>query len=348
MYSVRYLSLLVVAGLIHLAATNLTAQSSRELTFELGDVTISAHTIADLQFAGLEVAPDATARVFLLPNGGFGVSAGVFGGTLVFFDATGSFRATYNRIGAGPGEVRNHVFGVTVGDRLWIIDPLNGRLSIFSDDMALLNTRHLPGRIAAVARAFYDEAVFLSGLIPHEGGVVPVARISLNDEHDQFGGEIPNTTDPRARVQMAAETNINEVWTVSASGGLVTVLNSSDLSILYALRLPDETFVWDGAFDPLDPRSTLPAHVVGITADASGNLWLSVAVPDETKPLRDDMTAFEDEPFDTLVLLIDPKQSAIIAELRLNKLCLPVEGPLVSCVDEISENIQIIELRREH
>lgn len=78
-----------------------------------------------------------------LPDGGFAVLDSQ-AQELRVFAADGSPRATYGGEGEGPGEFRGaHGLMLDPGDRLWVTDPSNSRLSVFDPETGFLESfRH--------------------------------------------------------------------------------------------------------------------------------------------------------------------------------------------------------------
>lgn len=306
---------------------------------------LNTREVAQLSFRGVDVAPDALARVFALPRNGWAVSSNVARGTLSLFNAQGLPTSTLGRLGSGPGEFRGQVLGVTVGDRLWIADSRSGRLSIFSRDMKLIHSRPLPGRVFSVSRGADTTTLTLSGFFNRPGGPQTLARVGFDPDRDAFGGTLASNPNPKVQMRMAAHTG-TEVWSVAVAGGAIDVFNAEDLALVDQLRLAGDMF------ERVDPvrtrdRNIPPApEVSGLTAGEDGTLWIVIGAPDRNWSPSISPDDGADRWADTVILGIDPAVRTIVVRARLDDLCLPMSHGRVSCVDEMDERIRILELRR--
>ncbi|HEX7049730.1 MAG TPA: hypothetical protein VF188_05910 [Longimicrobiales bacterium] len=336
--------------LLAMAGTTAAAAQDRRALADLSEGSrVTAHDVVRLSFAGLDLAPDALARVFRLPGGGWGVSAGVFRGVIQRFDRDGAPAGTFGRSGEGPGELGGQVFGVPMDDELWIVDPRNGRLSVFAEDLSHVGDRPLPGRVFSVAPAAGGRGLLISGFMygGGSGETRGVARISLDEGADAFGGPIEDDPNPRVQIHMAAETPAGEVWTVAVSGGAVDILKSDDLSLLERLRLPGEELAQVAPTRGNLSEDRPAPQLAGITADSTGLLWIAIAVADREWAPGLDPDDGAAKVYDTRILAVDPAERAVIGKVRLDDLCLPVEGRIVSCVDELGEAIRLVTLAIE-
>ncbi|MEZ4586736.1 MAG: hypothetical protein R2909_10080 [Gemmatimonadales bacterium] len=109
-------------------------------------------------------------------------------GSVLVFDSTGALSRTLGRKGGGPGELRAPVgMALTPEGHLWVIDPGNGRLSVYGPDGAHRGDRRLvsafqlapwPGRIDRDG-SLYHYAVDPSGgefdfvMVRHDRSLVP-------------------------------------------------------------------------------------------------------------------------------------------------------------------------------
>jgi hypothetical protein len=94
------------------------------------------------------LAGDAAGDVFVLDGAGRRVLS---------FDAEGRHRATYGRSGEGPGELMQpFALALGAGDTVWVLDPMNGRLTGFPQDdgdprvVTILNSGGFPTNNFAV------------------------------------------------------------------------------------------------------------------------------------------------------------------------------------------------------
>lgn len=326
-------------------------QGRRELGRSSDAATITMTEVARLSFAGLPRAPDAFATVFRLPDGGWGVSAEPFIGVIQRFDSAGAPAGTLGHRGQGPGELRGLVLGVSVGDDLWVVDPGNGRLNLFSKDLAFRRSRPLPYRVFSASSARRGTGLLLSGFFHPAGadsiGWSSVARVSMDGRADAFGGSIPDIPEkPLVEMQFAAATPAGEVWTVARKGGAIDVLRGGDLAPIEQFRLPGVPRAED-----IPPRlCTLGTHrrpspeVGGIGIDPHGVLWVLILAADadwtpQMRPSIDGINSMGD----VRVLAIDPATRTVVGERLLDDVCLPAGGSLISCV---YEGDQVIGVRK--
>jgi hypothetical protein len=313
-------------------------------------VTVS--DVTRLSFVGLPRAPQFDAHVFRLPDGGWGVSSERFASVIQRFDSAGIPVGTLGHHGQGPGEFRGTVFGVTVGDELWVVNPGNGRVSLFSRGLAFLRSRPLPYRVFSVSPARRGSGLLLSGFFHSAGsdtaGWRSVARVSMDNAADAFGGDVPDTPEiPNLESQFAAATAGGEVWTVATMGGAVDVLRMDDLSVIERFQLPgvpraDELRPHVPGSRPRTPPSP---EVAGITGDGRGLLWVLIGVPDadwtpEMRASVDGINAM----IDIRVLAIDPDTRTVVGERLLDDVCFPAGGSIISCVNESDQVIRVREL----
>lgn len=306
---------------------------------EVGRVT--PNQVLILSFRGLDRAPNALTNVFRLPDGGWGVASMVFDGVIQRFDAAGQPTGLFGGSGEGPGELgTGFVFGVSTDSQVWVVDPANARMTVFSRALRLLSDRLLPGRTFDAAPATDGRSILISGFLP---GSRAIGRLSVNPGEDVFGGEILASPNARVQMQAVAETGRGEVWSISRMGGAVNVHRSADLSIIGRYRLPYADLT---ETQPVRPGSgePRPPEVAGITAGDAGLLWVLIGVPDSDWTPDVDLADGSDRVFDTRILAIDTAARAVVGELRLDPLCMPITDGHISCVDELGEAVRIIEL----
>lgn len=347
-----YAAAIVLSGLAAACgpgnASNASFQERRELDRLRVGGTVRVTELTRLSFVGLRHAPEPLARVFRLPDGGWGVSSGTFDGLVQRFDSIGTAAGTFGRRGEGPGEFGGMIFGVVVEDELWIADPGNGRLSRYSKDLGLLESRSFPPRVFSASPARRRSGILASGFFrPAGAGAVgrSVLRASLDERADVFGGRIPDTPEtPAVQVQYAAATANGEVWTLASKGGAIDILHMNDLSLADRFRLPGVPRAEEipprlsmiGSDEPPSPQ------VIGISADAHGLLWVLIAVADAnwTPELDDDVDGII-AMIDTRVLAINTRARAVIGETLLDEVCLPAGGSLISCVYDFDQVIRV-------
>lgn len=335
--------------LLFAAAPRAPAQERQALDDTSAGNEISTRTVAQLSFLGLDVAPDVAAHVFRLPGGGWGVSAAVFGGVVQRFDTAGVPAGKFGRSGQGPGELGGQVSAVPMRGELWVVDPENARLSIFSSDLRLMEDRRLEMRPFFVAPARDGRCLLVSGgFFPAEGMRYAVARVSRDVGADVFGDLIGRNAPPMSqwlvRRRMVAETLGGEVWSVAMSGGAVDVLESSDLSLVARLRLPGSELAREARWRALDLDERPAPQLLGIATDSTGLLWLTFAAADRDWTPGMDPREGAGNYFDTRVLAIDPAKRAVVGEVRIDPTCLTVERNLISCVDELGQTIRVVAL----
>lgn len=332
------LTLAVVIG-----AAPASAQDRREIDHAEEPAGITPDLVAELSFAGMDLAPAALSRVFRWPDGGWGVSSNAFPGHIARFDNEGAPIGIVGNPGEGPGELGGEVFGVPVGEEIWIVDPANMRLHAFSSEFELTADRPLPGRVFSVTPAEGGSSVLVTGFLNHENRTAVVARLSLDDAADTFGGEVENAPDPRAQIHMAAQAANGEIWTFAVSGGATNVLDGANFQTVERLRLPEEGIDWGSPETARDPSQPRPAQLAGVAADANGYVWVTIGVPDREWTPEVGPGAGAEQLWDTLILAIDADRRRVVARARLDALCLPVGASRVSCVDELDERIRVLE-----
>jgi hypothetical protein len=236
-----------------------------------------------------------------------------------------------------------------VGDTLWVFSRGNGRLSVYSKDLVLLRSRQLPYRVFSMSPARQGSGLLLSGFFHPAAKTTgwSVARVSMDDRADVFGGHIPDTPDrPMVEMQHAAMTQNGEVWTVAMMGGAIDVLDRH-LSVVERLRLPGVPRAEDvrPRVPGRRPRTPPSPRVVGLGAGEQGLLWVPIGVADAdwTPDLDDDVDGIR-ALFDTRVLAIDPATRTVVGETLLDDVCLPAGGSLISCVREGDQVIVIAQL----
>lgn len=342
-----YLGLAIVVLL--LSGTMEVRAQDRPLLDDLRDGgSIVSEEVVRLSFDGLDVAPDALARVFPLPGGGWGVSSNVFGGSIQMFDRDARPSGSLGRAGEGPGEFGGQVFGLTVDGQLWVVDPNNARLTAYSEELEIEGERRLPGRVFSVAPSLEGPGVLISGFLQNGSESHGVARIALNEEGDVFGGHLADHPNPRVQIHMPAEVPAGEIWTVAVAGGAVNILDSSGLGSREMLQLPDEDLrvVADEGLrrgeDGGMPRP--PPHLSGIMGDESGYVWVLYGVADQDWTPQVGPEDGIHRMLDTRLLVIDPDRRAIVGQDILDQLCMPMAGRRLSCVDEPGESIRILEM----
>jgi hypothetical protein len=347
----RRLTLPAALALLLTVALRAPAQERQVLDDASATDTISTRTLLQLSFVGLDVAPGVLAHVFRLPGGGWGVSARTFPGLIQRFDADGTPAGTFGRAGHGPGELGGDIFAVAMRGELWIVDPQNARLSIFSKDLHLAGDRRLDVRAYSVAPARDSASVLVSGTAYVGGTYYRVARVSRKAGADVVGDPLAQHPGPRSgllvRRRIAAATASGEVWAVAMSGGAVDVLRSRDLAVVARLQLPGEELARQAAWVP-DLNERPAPQVAGITADSAGLLWVSIAVADPAWTRGMDPREDIEKYYDTRVLAIDPARRMVVGSIRLDPVCMPVEHRLISCVDELGQTIRVVALQLEH
>lgn len=318
------------------------AQEREVIRFANRIGSLESQVVARLSFTRLDIAPHVLARVFRLNDGGWGVSSTTFDGVVQTFDPMGNPEHSFGRRGAGPGEFAGEVFGIGDAAALWIIDPGNARMSAFSRDLTLLHDRTLPGKVFFVSRSDDDGAVLVTGLFPGPDRGYTIARVSRDQERDVFGGRADSNPNTRVLVHIPVQV-AGEVWTFAVSGGAVNILRSSDLTGAAGLRFAEESMTRIAEEGRRNPSEPPPSQVAGVSADGP-YVWLTVGVAD--KDWRPGMSPRDGvhRLFDTRVIVIDVRTRTVIGQGRLPELCLPVDHRLISCVDELGEEIRIIEL----
>jgi hypothetical protein len=349
----KLLAQLIVAplALVLAAGPSVAAQKRQVLDDASSGHTISIRSTSRLDFEGLDLAPDLLARVFRLPAGGWGVSDRVFAGVIQLFDSTGAPAGTFGRSGQGPGELGGEVFAVAMRGELWVVDPGNSRLSIFAKDLSYVRDWRLGMHpVIAIAPARDGRSVLVSGSTVQARMYYAVARVSQDAGLDVFGSPLGQHPLPPSQwlVQrrMAAETVGDEVWSVAISGGEIDVLKSSDLSVVAGLQLPGEEMARKAPWSVANFDERPAPRLIGLASDSSGILWVSFGVADRKwKPGLDPREEGVEAVFDTGVLAIDPAKRDIVGAVTLDAICLPVEGNLISCVDEIGQTVRILALQ---
>lgn len=347
-------AILATIGLIHVACDSVEigrdqGQERTELPDSGGTATVVVDEVVRLSFVELAHAPDAAATVFRLPRGGWGVSSGLFGGVVQLFDSAGAAAGTFGRAGEGPGELGGSILGTTIGDELWVVDRGNGRLSVYSSELAFIDARPFPWRVFSIAPATQEGALYASGFFHPAGGNWSVGRFSLERAADVFGGSIPATSEtPRVQMQYAVPTGTGEVWTVAGMGGHIDVLRMNDLATVGRFLLPEMARAEEIASRAEARRSQDPPQpqVIGITSDDDGVIWVVVGVADAdwTADLDDDVDGIRSM-FDTRILAIDSSTRAVVGQTLLDAVCLPAGRSLISCVHVLDQVIAVRRLR---
>jgi hypothetical protein len=337
-----------LASTILLTAAFLPPGASGQDTLALrdgGHTEISTETMAVLSFRGLDVAPEALARVARLPDGGFGVTSRVFSGTVRLFSAGGTYLGSFGRDGRGPGEFGGTLFGASNAEYLWLVDGANQRIAVLDSALHVVAERSLNGLVVSVTPSRISGGVLASGRFVREGAPASMVWLAIEDESDRFGPPAAPSGDGNARqgLRLATDTSEGEVWSFAMMGGAISILDAESLALLESRSLGK-------AFQEVPPAGRLalerqppPAQVGGVMSHKD-HLWVLVMVPDlQWEPgltLADGAARF----YDTLILRIDSRERRIAGRARLDAVCFPIQDSLVSCVDETNEQIAIVRL----
>jgi hypothetical protein len=349
-HSPRLLSVLCALAFLLIVAPRAAAQDRQLLEDQSRANTISSRFVVHLSFVGLDVAPDVQAHVFRLPGGGWGVSSAVFPGVVQLFDSDGAPAGTFGRSGKGPGEFGGEVFAMPMRGELWVVDHRNLRLSIFTKDLRFVGDRRLEVKPFFIAPARDGKSLLVSGSAYTGEMYYAIARVSREPGADAFGDPLGQNPLPNSqwlvKRRRAAESAGGEVWAIAMSGGEVDVLRGGDLRITARLRLPgremEREASWYADFNER-PAPTL----AGVAADSAGILWVSFFVADSDWTPGMDPRENIEQYADTKVLAVDPEKRAVVGTLQLDPLCMPVEGRLISCVDELGQTIRVVSLTLE-
>ena len=303
--------------------------------------SVEVQKLVTLQFRNLNVAPDISTLVFRLPDGGWGATCHLFGGTVPLFSATGSPTRTLGRPGPGPGEFKNPRWGAAIGKELWVVDPGNNRITAFGEDGTVIGDRTIPGE------AFWEQplpegrGLLLSGYF---GRSHTVARVSMNAADDQLGGNPSTSRNFYVDEQLAAQTSSGEVWAVAGSGGRIDILKADDLQLLATTQLPEDLsqpeaqVFWDYG------KERPPPFISGVMADSAGVLWIVAQVADANWRPGLKAPADAERIGDTLVLAVSTEARTIVAAMRLDRNCEPVINGVISCTNERAMTVDVLAL----
>lgn len=307
---------------------------------------IQVNTVAVLDFTSAEVAPSFEARVFPLPAAaGWAVSAKTFGGFVQLLDSSGLPAGQLGREGSGPGEISGPIYGHPVGDEVWILDPGSARLSRFDPDGTFLGSRMLAAKVSSVDVDPLRDGLVVGGYI---GAGQSLMRIGTDPADDLVGGELPpiQASLPKSggrQWQFAATPGPDEVWTVSLSDGMLRV-HDPQLEVLERIQLTFPEGLEELAWETEVPEGAFPPESSGVLAE-NGIVWVLTGIPDsDWQPeLRPGDVAIEDWA-DTLIFGIDAASREVVATHRLDRVCFPAYGAILSCVDEVGQRITLLEL----
>ncbi|HEX7050860.1 MAG TPA: hypothetical protein VF188_11700 [Longimicrobiales bacterium] len=348
-------TVLAALALLLAAAPRAPAQDRRVLDDLSAGSTVSTHSVVQLSFVGLDVAPDVAAHIFRLPGGGWGVSSRVFPGVVQLFDTAGVPAGKFGRSGHGPGELGGEILAVAMRGELWVVDRRNARLSIFTEDLRFAGDRPFHGLGAGlpafIAPAHDGKSVLVSGSVATADMHYAVARVLREPGADVFGdslGRLPLAVSQwLVQRRGAAETAGGEVWAVAMAGGAIDVLRSRDLSPVARLQLPGSEMAREARWRGTDLDERPAPRLAGIAADSAGLIWVSFAVADSAWTPGTDPRESLEQVFATRVLAIDPEKRAVVGKVQLDPVCMSVERNLISCVDEVGQTIRVIALHLE-
>ncbi len=316
--------------------------SDSDVVYSPGPPVVETSLEGVLDFSAAEVAPSFEARVIPLPEAGWAVSSGTFGGFVQRFDGEGGLAGQLGSEGGGPGEFSGPVFGQSVADELLIVDPGSGRVSRFDAEGQFLGSRSLAGQVSSVAPDRARPGLVLSGFF---GEGLSLLRAGRDPESDVSGGEIPSAEGPSRQAagrqwQFATMPSDEAVWTVSRGDGVVRI-HDLELEAIERSELPDPAeFVWENSI----PEGAFPPESSGILSE-NGTVWVLTGVPDsdwhpEMNPREVGVHGWGD----TFVFAIDVSTREVVATHRMDRICFPAYSSVISCVDEVGQRIELLRL----
>lgn len=351
----RFDNLVRLAGpaalaLLVVEVPRVSAQDRQSIEDASAQSAIVTRTIAQLSFAGLVAAPDVRARVFRLPDGGWGVSSAQAVPPIQRFDAAGAHTGTFDPSVQASGP-SGDIFAATLRGELWLVDARNERLSTYSKELRLTAERRLDVHAAFVSPTLEGTSLLVSGSAYAGSTYYSLARVAREPRGDAFGLPLGGQPLPSSqwliRPRMAVETRGGEIWAIAISGGAIDIVRSRDLSVVRRMKLPGSDMAREAQWILRDLATPPAPRLLGVTADTTGVLWLCFGVADRAwKPGIDPRKNVE-KYFDTRVLAIDPVKHAIVGRIQLDAICMSVERNLISCADTDDRMIRIVALTIE-
>jgi hypothetical protein len=148
--------------------------------------SVLAEGIARLSFVGLPVIPEATAAVFRLPEGGWGVSGVRSSNSIYGFDRSGAVIGLLGGINQRKGGHERQILAVSMRHELWVLDPEDARLSVFAADMRVISERRLNMHPILIAPSRDGRSILVSGSAFVGHMYYAVARILAKPGTDVF------------------------------------------------------------------------------------------------------------------------------------------------------------------
>ncbi len=305
-------------------------------------VDLTADVVATLSFRGLDAAPDALSRVFVLPDGGFGVTSKVFSGSVYLFGPEGDYEGSLGRAGSGPGEFGGALLATSNDRTIWVADGTKQRVMTFDSTHRIVADRLLEGLVVSLSPSPWTGGVIASGRFEDTGFVASSVWIARDGGVERYGPPAldPGPENARARIVLSIEADDKELWSFAMMGGGIQIHDLESLSLLEHRALPE-------AFQEMAPPGRLeidrrppPPQVGGILSDR-GVLWAFVLVADSRWEIGLTPADGAGRIYDTMVLEIDARDRVVTGAMRLDRLCHPIRESLFSCVDEANELIRI-------
>ena len=309
---------------------------------------VDIQKVTTLRFQNLTVAPNIETRAFHMPDGGWGAISPVFDGIFPLFSATGTPSGTLGRPGPGPGEFKNPVFAIVVGNQTWVVDPGNNRITAFGAKGSVLGDRTLPGRVIWAQPTADGSALLLSGFFGSPSGTWhTVGRVTIKTTDDVFGGDTGANPNGLVQQHLAAQTPSGEIWAVARAGGRIQILRSHNLGHVASTRLPEDLSQPE-AHPPLYSSNEPPApQVDGVMVDSNGILWIVMVVADAHWRSGLNLRTDPKKIFDTLLLAVSAPDRAIVGVRRLDQNCRAMAAGLISCPNEDAATVDIWRLSIE-
>lgn len=320
----------IIAVLLFGAANHCYPQASfsDRQPSQLGTGSIELQTIATLGSSSDPGSVGPLAYVAATKVGYF-VSSASLAGEIFVYSSDGEFLKTIGRRGPGPGEFEGAV--IMEGgpaDSLHVIDPRGMRYHVFAPDMSFVRQEKIPVPIYEFALQ-NDGGIFASAPRVENTTPTPTALMEL----DRTGSiiQVFDTAegllrDPMSHLRHVAVAPSGRRWSISTVHYHIvgwSTSNEKDIEIgfdpdwLLESELPE-------AIDP--DRTPPPARIAGLNLDNDHRLWVFSFLPAEGKGLPSNgQTVDPLTMYDTLIEVVDPSSSRIIARRRVAGMLFPLD-----------------------
>jgi hypothetical protein len=297
-----------------------------------------------------------TASVAASRSGKYAVSSGTFPGQIQIYGPDGTFEVTVGKRGSGPGEFSGELLpAFDEQDSLHVIEQYGSRYSVFDAGLAHMRSVQLN---TSVQRFCLERAGTLLAIAPlKEQRTISFIQIfsRAGESIQAFAPFAEDALDPRTMPQLVACDDQGGRWTTATPAYLIEKWASNG-EREWRYEAEREWFpparvagTGDAAEEAeADPGASPPIpHLVGLTSDELGRLWVFVSVADsEWQPLTQGGEPDPQRSTDTIVELIDPGENSIIARGRFDESLLPLGTDRAYSIFEESSGDRRIQIWR--